>query len=164
MKSFMKTMAVGGLLALAAGGAQAAVSVIFNETQRYSDVPFATADRQEVLGQLEDHFKKLGKYLPPDQDLNIEVLDIDLAGREVPNFRSGRDLRVINGRADWPHMQLRYSLQQNGQVIKSGEAQLQDMNYQNNSSNRYFDSEPLRYEKQMIDDWFSKNIAPIQRR
>jgi hypothetical protein len=163
MKSFMKTLAVSGLLALAASGAQAAVSVVFNETQRYSDVPFPTADRREVLGQIEDHFKKLGQYLPPGQDLNIEVLDIDLAGREVPNFRAGRDLRVINGRADWPRMQVRYSLQQDGQVVKSGEAQLQDMNYQY-TANRYFDSEPLRYEKQMIDDWFGKNIAPIPRR
>jgi hypothetical protein len=162
MKSFMKTLVVGGLLALAAS-AQAAVSVVFNETQRYSDVPFPTADRREVLAQIEDHFKKLAQYLPAGQDLNIEVLDVDLAGREVPNFRAGRDLRVINGRADWPRMQLRYSLQQGGQVVKSGEAQLQDMNYQH-SANRYFDSEPLRYEKQMIDDWFGKNIAPISRR
>jgi hypothetical protein len=163
MKSFMKALAVGGLFALAAGGAQAAVSVVFNETQRYSDVPFPTADRREVLGQIEDHFKQLGKYLPAGQDLNIEVLDIDLAGREVPNFRAGRDIRVINGRADWPRMQLRYSLVQDGQVVKSGEAQLQDMSYQL-TANRYFDSEPLRYEKQMIDDWFSKNIAPISRK
>jgi hypothetical protein len=163
MKSFMKTLAVGGLLALAAGGAQAAVSVVFNETQRYSDVPFPSADRREVLGQLEDHFKTLGKYLPAGQDLNIEVLDVDLAGRDIPSFRAGRDIRVINGRADWPRMQIRYSLQQGGQVVKSGEAQLQDMNYQF-GANHYFDSEPLRYEKQMIDDWFRKNIAPIVRR
>jgi hypothetical protein len=37
------------------------------------------------------------------------------------------------------------------------------MNYQQTVSH-YFDSEPLRYEKQMIDEWFSKTIAPIRKR
>jgi hypothetical protein len=54
-------------------------------------------------------------------------------------------------------------VEQNGQVIKSGEAKLQDMNYQQTFSH-YFDSEPLRYEKQMIDDWFDKTIAPVRKR
>jgi hypothetical protein len=54
-------------------------------------------------------------------------------------------------------------IEQNGQVIKSGKSQLQDMNYQQ-SYNHYFDSEPLRYEKQMIDDWFDKTIAPVRKR
>jgi hypothetical protein len=37
------------------------------------------------------------------------------------------------------------------------------MNYQQTFSH-YFDSEPLRYEKQMIDDWFDKTIAPVRKR
>jgi len=162
MKAAMQSLALAGLLALAAG-AQAAVSVTYNETRHYTDVPFETFDRKEVLNQLADHFQKLGQYLPPGENLHIEVLDIDLAGRRIPNFRTGQDIRVVNGRADWPRMELRYSLEQDGQVVKSGEAQLQDMNYQMTSSH-YFDSEPLRYEKQMIDDWFDKNIAPVRRR
>jgi hypothetical protein len=36
------------------------------------------------------------------------------------------------------------------------------MNYLDHRT-RYFDSEPLRYEKQMIDDWFEKNIGPLPR-
>jgi hypothetical protein len=60
-------------------------------------------------------------------------------------------------------MELNYAIEQNGQVVKSGQSQLQDMNYQQ-SYNHYFDSEPLRYEKQMIDDWFAKTIAPIKKR
>jgi hypothetical protein len=162
MKSFIPTMALAGLLALAAGSAVAAVTVTFNETQRYSDMPFPTWDRENVKEQLADHFKELGQYLPPGQDLRIDVLDIDLAGRDVPNFRTGNDIRVMTGRADWPRMQLRYALEQNGQVIKSAEVQLQDMNYQM-TRNHYFSSEPFRYEKQMIDDWFEKDIAPIRK-
>ena len=161
--TLMKTLALAGLFALGAGSAHAGVSITFDETQRYSDVPFDPTDRKQVLDALADHFTGLGKYLPPGQALHITVLDVDMAGREIPSFRAGRDIRVLNGRADWPHMQLRYSLEQNGQVVKSGEAQLQDMNYQSRSTH-YFDSEPLRYEKQMIDEWFGKNIAPVSRR
>jgi hypothetical protein len=69
---------------------------------------------------------------------------------------------VLRGAADWPRIQLRFSLEQNGQVLKSGEAQLSDMNYLNHI-NRYFDGESLRYEKQMIDDWFEKTIGPLPR-
>jgi hypothetical protein len=60
-------------------------------------------------------------------------------------------------------MDLRYEVEQNGQVIKRGKSELQDMNYQQTSSH-YFDTEPLRYEKQMIDEWFDKTIAPIRKR
>jgi hypothetical protein len=37
------------------------------------------------------------------------------------------------------------------------------MNYLNHT-NRYFDGEPLRYEKSMIDEWFEKTIGPLPQR
>jgi hypothetical protein len=163
MKTFMKTMALAGLLALAAGSASAAVSVTWIHPENFHDLPFPTVDRNEMLDQISDHFKKLGENLPPGEDLRIEITDFDPAGRLIPSARLGRDLRVLSGRADWPRMDLNYAIERNGQVIKSGQSQLQDMNYQQ-TYNHYFDSEPLRYEKQMIDDWFVKTIAPIKKR
>jgi len=163
MKSLMQKMALAGMFALAAGSAGAAVTVSYVAPDRFSDIPFVPWEREETLKQLTDHFSKLGNSLPPDQDLRVEVLDVDLAGRAIPSVRAGRDIRVMRGQADWPRMQLRFSLEQNGQVLKSGEAQLADMNYLDHRT-RYFDSEPLRYEKQMIDDWFEKTIGPLPRR
>lgn len=163
MKPFMHTMALAGLLALAAGSASAAVSVTYIKPESFHDLPFASWERDEMLQQVSDHFTKLGKALPPGQDLRIEVTDFDPAGRLIPNASMGRDLRVMTGRADWPRMDLRYTLEQDGKVLKSGEAKLSDMNYQQ-TFNQYFDSEPLRYEKQMIDTWFGQNIAPVDRR
>ncbi|MGJ7916076.1 DUF3016 domain-containing protein [Massilia sp. LXY-6] len=162
MKSFMQKIALAGLFALAAGSAGAAVTVNYVQPDKFSDLPFTPWEREDTLKQLTEHFMWLGSSLPPGQDLRIEVLDIDLAGRAVPNARTGRDLRILRGQADWPRMELRYSLEQNGQVIKSGEAQLSDMTYLDHRT-RYFDSEPLRYEKQMIDDWFQKTIGPLPR-
>jgi hypothetical protein len=110
-----------------------------------------------VLKDLTEHFQKLGKQLPPDENLAIEVLDIDLAGRIYPGMRSGRDIRILKGGADWPHMRLRYSLDAGGKVIDSGEADLSDMMYMQRL-NRYSDGDTLRFEKQMIDAWFDKTI------
>ncbi|WP_198120259.1 DUF3016 domain-containing protein [Massilia rhizosphaerae] len=163
MKSFMKTMALAGLLALAAGRVSAAVDVTWVHPENFHDLPFPTWERKEMLDQITDHFKKLGQNLPPGQDLRIEITDFDPAGHLVPSIRLGRDLRILSGRADWPRMELNYAVVQDGAVVKSGQAQLQDMNYQQ-SFNHYFDTEPLRYEKQMIDNWFEKTIAPIKKR
>jgi hypothetical protein len=162
MKSRMQKMALAGLFALTAGSAGAAVTVTYIEPGRFTDIPFVTWEREDTLKELTEHFTKLGNSLPPGQDLRIEVLDVDLAGRAIPSARTGRDLRVLRGGADWPRIQLRFSLEQNGQVLKSGEAQLSDMAYLDHTL-RYFDSEPLRYEKQMIDDWFEKTIGPLPR-
>lgn len=162
MKTSISTLALAGLLALAAAGASAATTVNYIKPEHFSDLPFDPWERDNVLQQITDHFNELGKQLPEGQDLHIDVLDIDLAGREYPNAHQGRNIRIMKGTADWPRMELRYSVEQNGQVIKSGEARLQDMDYQNHL-NRYFDSDPLRYEKQMIDDWFEKTIGPIHR-
>jgi hypothetical protein len=163
MKSLMQKMALAGMFALAAGSAGAATTVTYVQPDKFSDVPFVTWDREETLKELTEHFTKLGDSLPPGQDLRIEVTDIDLAGRLIPNARAGRDLRVLSGRADWPRIELRYAVEQNGQVLKSGEARLTDMSYLDHTT-RYFDSEALRYEKQMIDDWFEKTIGPLPRR
>jgi hypothetical protein len=113
-----------------------------------------------MMNDLTDHFTWLGTALPPGQDLRIEVLDIDLAGREEPNARASHDVRVMRGGADWPRMRLRFSVEQNGQVLKSGEARLSDMDYMARVS-RYSEEEPQRFEKAMIDRWFEKNIAPL---
>ncbi len=160
MTSTMRNLALAGMLALAAGSAGAAVTVTYLAPEHYADVPRDSGARDNMMSDLTDHFTWLGTALPPGQDLRIEVLDIDLAGREEPNPRAVRDIRVMRGGADWPRMRLRFSVEQNGQVLKSGEAQLSDMDYMAKVS-RYGEEEPQRYEKAMIDRWFEKNIAPL---
>ena len=61
MKSFMKDIALAGLLALAAGGASAAVTVTYVHPETFHDLPFATWERDDMLAQVTDHFTKLGK-------------------------------------------------------------------------------------------------------
>ena len=63
------------------------------------------------------------------------------------------DIRVLKGGADWPVIKLRYSVESQGKVLRSGEARVADMSYLTHT-NRYSSNEPLRYEKRMLDEWF----------
>lgn len=161
MKNVIRQLAVGGLLVLAAGAASADVTVNYIEPERFSDVPFTTWEREAALKDLTGHFAKLGAQLPPGQNLRVDVLDVDLAGREYPG--RVRDLRIIKSHgADWPRIDLRFTIEQNGQVLRSGDVQLRDMAFMDRRG-RYSDNDSLRYEKRMIDDWFYSAIVPRER-
>jgi hypothetical protein len=160
MKPVVRHLALVGLFLLSAGGASAAVTVSYYQPEHFGDLPFAAWERDEVLQDLTKHFGKLGKALPAGQDLKVEVLDLKLAGRMRPR-RGGQDIRVLTGRADWPRMHIRYSIESGGKVISSGESQLSDMSYMDRI-HRNSDSERLRYEKHMIDEWFRKTILVKQ--
>ena len=156
MKRYLSAVLIasGAALVLGAGHAVAAVTVTFTQPENYVDMPFAPWEKDTVMKDLQGHFNKLGAKLPQGQDLKVEVLDIDLAGQIEPRSRGTHDLRILRGRADWPTIQLRYSIESQGKVVKSGEARVNDMNYLQNHINRYSANESLRYEKRMLDDWF----------
>jgi hypothetical protein len=155
MKTVTRNLALAASFLLSAGSAAAGVTVTFLHPEDYSDMPLAAYDRDAIIKQFSDYFSYLGKTLPPGQELKIEVLDIDLAGRIKPNFRSHNDLRVLKNGADGPQMHLRYTLESQGKVLQRGDEQLGNMDYMNRV-NSYSSGDPLRYEKQMIDDWFKK--------
>ena len=158
MKSLIGKAVCVAVLALGAtGAASAGVTVNYVESDKFSDLPFSRWERDDVLRTLADHFTKLGKDLPAGQDLTVEITDIDLAGREYPSRRGGGDLRVLQGTADWPRMELSYTLSAGGQVIHTGKARLADMNYMSRPV-RGFDTDSLRFEKRMVDEWFNKTI------
>lgn len=149
---------IAGLALLASSAAWAGTEVHFSKPDQFTDVPFDPHEREDVLKELTQHFEKLGAALPPGRTLKIDVTDVDLAGRENPSLRAGQDIRVMNGRVDWPRMRLHYVLEQDGKVISSGDAALSDMSYLSRI-NPYFSTEKLRYEKLMIDDWFSDTFG-----
>ena len=158
MRLMNKTVLAAVAALLASSAAWAQVSVTYVKPDDYTDVPRNLMDRERTLKDFTEYFKTLNKKLPAGQQLKIEVLDIDLAGRLYPR-RDGDEIRIMNGGADWPHVHLKYTLEQDGQVLRSGDEQLSNMMYQGRVGG-YFDSDALRYEKQMLDDWFNKSIVP----
>ena len=159
MKTVTRNLALTVLFLLSAGSAAAGVTVTFLHPEDYSDMPLAAYDRDALIKQFSDYFAYLGKSLPPGQELKIEVLDIDLAGQIKPNFRRRNDLRVLKNGADGPQMHLRYALESQGTVLQSGDEQLNNLGYMNRFNSYSTSNDPLRYEKQMIEDWFKKIVA-----
>jgi hypothetical protein len=144
-------------LLAAAGAASAGVTVEYVKPDEFIDMPRSPRDREQVLREVTRHFNKLAEDLPAGQDLKVTVTDIDLAGREEPRRWAIDDIRIMRGGADWPSMKLAYTLEQDGRVLRSGEESLKNMMYQQRI-NRYSSGDALRYEKQMIDDWFQTSV------
>jgi len=143
-----------GLL-LAATNAAAGAKVTYINPEKMTDVPRYPSDRESMEITFREHLDKLSERLPAGQQLVVEFLDIDLAGDVFPRVPV-QDIRVLKGRADWPRMHLRYRIEQDGTVLRSGERELADPNYLMGSSR--YGGELYEHEKDMLDDWFRKEI------
>jgi hypothetical protein len=135
--------------------AGAAVTVAFVDPVNFRDAAFQRDYQAEdaVLKGIEKHLRHLGeRYLAADQKLDVEILDIDLAGRMAPWRPQLNGVRLMDG-VTWPRIKLRYVLERDGARIDSAEESIADLNYLTHSPG-YFSSDRLRYEKQMLDDWF----------
>lgn len=138
--------------ALAAGSTQ----VSYVHPEKFTDAGFGSFDRNRTLQSLTQHLEALGKRLPDGQTLLVEVLDVDLAGEVWP--RGAHEARVLRGRADWPHMTLRYTVLDGSRTVKAGEARLADMSYLFDQR-RLAQYGDLPYEKRMLERWFNEQIA-----
>ncbi len=139
--------------------AQAATDVTFKNADSYADATFewpkSEKNRAKVRDEVTKMFAKLAdKYLASGQSLTVEVTEIDLAGRLEP---MADDIRIMRS-VTWPRLRFTYTVHQDGAVVRSGDANLSDMNYLA-GFNRYMDSDRLRYERQMLTDWFRKTLA-----
>lgn len=114
-----------------------------------------------MLDELREHFTKLGAQLAAGHTLRIDVDDIDMAGRRVPT-NGTRELRTLSSGVDWPRIELQYEVESNGQIVQGGVAHLRDMAFLGRG-NRYFNGDPLRFEKRMVDEWFYSTVAPRER-
>lgn len=156
----MKTTSIAAAFlgcALLAGNAAASVTTTFHNPEDYvgrfgyyglytDRYDHANDGRMRVMAYLGDYFQRLGAKLPPGQDLKIEVLNMHLLGGASPS-------KV--GRVRWPAITLRYSLESDGMVLKSGEAYIKEMAP---SCNRMPFGEELCAEKQMLSQWFRETL------
>ena len=151
-------------LAISSSATCAATKVAFAHPENYTDAnlhgDYGTRSWQPAVNAIGAYLKRLGdRYVDRRQDLTIEVLDIDLAGVIDPL----RSLSVRKlGPATWPRIKVRYTLAQNGRALMRGEETIAAIDYLTNASAR-FSSDPLRYEKAMLDDWFRGRFAAAGR-
>lgn len=153
--SHLHLAAIGAALLLAAANACAGATVTYVHPEKMTDVPRYPSERQQMELTFREHLEQLSARLPAGQQLAVEFLDIDLAGDVFPRVPV-QDVRVLKGRADWPRMHLRWRIEQDGAVLRSGERELADPNYLMNSSR--YERDLYTHEKDMLDTWFRKDI------
>ncbi len=159
--SSAKSALLGGLLGAVLSSQAATIDVRFVEPDKFRDVGESARDREQTMTELEAYMRKLAAKLPASQSLAIEVSDVDLAGQIEPQGRMMERLRVVRA-ITWPRMELHYVLSEGGKTLREGKASLSDMNYLSGIS-RPANTEPMRYEKQLLSDWFSSEFEGKQR-
>lgn len=146
--------------------AQAEVEIVWDKPEKYRDVKPSNESRKKfreaTFERLDKYLNKLATALPDDKKLLMQVSDLDLAGQVWPaSFvgmgHSSSDVRVIKD-IDIPRMTFSYQLlDKSGQVVQQASVNLKDMAFLNRS-NHLFKSEPLRYEKNMLKNWFEQEF------
>jgi Protein of unknown function (DUF3016) len=143
-----------------AAQAAGSVQISFVKPEGFADVRDRTYSREQNLKALEQVLTSVAKpYVADGQTLKIEVLDVDLAGEVRPGARAW-DVRVLRGRADWPRITLRWSLEGAGATPRSGEAVVQDMSYLQRIPPAMADT-ALVYERRMLDEWFRTQFGKV---
>jgi Protein of unknown function (DUF3016) len=164
LRNFLSTglLVVAGAVSSAASAAT--VSVTFVQPEKFADAGFSRGwaterDLAELKDEMQRHLQRLAdRKLAATDTLQVEVLDIDLAGDfEINRFTRFSDVRVIRDIAS-PRLTLRYTLKQGDRVVTGAEERLSDMNFLW-GHNRYSGGDRLRYEKPMLDKWFEKRFA-----
>ena len=142
--------------------AHAAVDVTFTAPEKYVDASLrregGASAREVALRTIREQLVVLGqRYLAPGQTLKIEVLDIDLAG-EIEWWHGPYDIRYLRDYT-WPKIKLRYTLEENGQAVRSAEETISDPSYQM-SVIVTRSGEVMPHEKAMLARWFRSRFAP----
>ena len=153
------------LIALLVAGlsapAGAVVEVDFKGADSYTDAGtrgYGGRANTRVLEEISAHLQALGaRYLAPDQHLTVEIRDVDLAGRFEPWHSYAYDVRFMR-EITWPRIELHYVLREGERILAERDESVMDMQYLRHA-NGYFDSDRLRYEKRMLDDWFRSRFA-----
>lgn len=117
------------------------------------------AERGNWVMQLAEYLREQAdKQLPAGQKLDVTITDIKRAGDYEP-WRGPRldDVRIMRDIYP-PRITLQFTLTgADGQVIGQGERKLVDTAYLLNSR-MPGDTDPLRYEKRMLNDWLRREL------
>lgn len=141
--------------------------VVFVDPDKFTDARDSytgtDAGRDAILDQLRDYMMSEAKrYIPDGDKLSISVSDVDLAGDFEP-WRGPQwdDVRVVKDIYP-PRIKLSFQLTDStGKVIKEGTRDLRDLAFMMKITMSFRD-DPLRHEKQLLDDWFGDEFRGLK--
>jgi hypothetical protein len=147
------------VLSLTVSPANAAIRVSFISPERYHDEDFRNASTREgIVLEFRKFFDRLdSQYIKTGETLDVEVLDIDLAGEYEPWRPSLNNVRILRDITP-PSFKLRYTLRRGKVVLMKNEETITDMNYLSDIS-AHNSTERFAYEKNMLRDWFRRRFA-----
>ncbi len=156
---------LGACLLFAAGFASAAtVSVTFVQPEKFTDAGYSRGratprELAELQQEMQQRLQRLAdRKLEASDTLQVEVLDIDLAGDfETNRLTRFGDIRVVRDIAS-PRITLRYTAKLGDRIVNGAEEELSNMNFLW-GNNHYSSGDRLRYEKSLLDTWFEKRFA-----
>lgn len=117
------------------------------------------SERGHWLADLAQYMRKRAEaQLPAGERLQLTIVDVDRAGDYEPWRRLGQqDVRIIRDIYP-PRMTVQYKrFDASGAVVAEGERKITDPGFLVNASPLH-DTDPLRYEKRMIDSWLRREF------
>jgi hypothetical protein len=140
------------------------VKVQWQDAEKFTDIRPANdtraAYRERVLKKFDGFFQELAAQLPAGYTWELTVTDIDLAG-DVDYFAggAGNPLRIVKEIYS-PAIRFSHVLRdKHGEEVLSAEEKLRDMGFMHSLRSTKVNEE-FHYEKQMLQDWFSKELQP----
>jgi hypothetical protein len=160
-------IAAGALRAGEPGAPAPRVDIVFSHPENFSDVrdrdPGTDKGRDAILGQIHDYLVyRTTRMLPAGYSLNVTFTDIHLAGNFEPwHGPQWDDVRVVKDIYP-PSFKFTYAVRDpSGRVVKEGAEDIRDMDFQNRVT--LDTTDPLRYEKNILDDWARAKLAGLKK-
>ena len=145
------------------------VQVRWGDPAEFTELRYSPNRRQASQG---DWVAELGAYvarriarvLPAGERVDVEVLDVERAGEFEWWGSMNDDIRVMRP-IYAPRMRVQFRrFGSDGQVVAEGERTLSDIAYLDGPQ-PVSSSDPLRYEKRMVDRWVQREFGrPVTRR
>ncbi len=140
------------------------VTVSWNDPADFSEMTRGR-DRMETLrgtwvGDLAEYLRdRAAARLPSGERLEVDLLDVDRAGDYEPwRGPDADDIRITRDIYP-PRITLHFRhLDAQGQVLAEGERRLTDPGFMTRSR-VHRDTDALRYEKQLLDDWLDRELG-----
>lgn len=138
------------------------VDVRWDDPARFTELRYSgnryESRQGDWVAQLATHLRKCAAdRLPAGERLDIEITDIRRAGRYEPFHHANPDVRVVRDIYP-PAIDLSFKvLSADGTVVSEGARKLRDAAFMDRG-NAVGASDPLRYEKALIDDWLRREF------
>lgn len=142
----------------------AKVSVTYDHPEQFTDFKSSYTGSAKDREILSDEMTRLlqemvSSYLPDSATLEMKFTNIDLAGDYEPwHGPQAQDIRIMKDIYP-PRLAFTFKLiDGSGKTVAEGDRSLQDLNYLLNTSFNLNTSEPLHYERGVLEDWMRQEF------